>query len=541
MNNTYNILFIDGLNDYSSIKRINCINPFNYDFVIFANSFINKYSNINVEYIDNRDLKKWNKDKIYQFINKFCPNFIFISTNINNYKSVINLKLKEFTKSNIYIVTTDKNIELLFDISYKVFYYKKEEPLFYQFTKEEQFPFVSRENSIYIKLTDFIDNFYLSNKTATITTGYDGLHNFEISSFSNSKNFYTNINQIESDIYSFVRLNKKYIHINNLNIALSVAHIKELCDVFLKHRKEDLFWSIISLPKLIGKLDVREINLMKKSGLERVELLTDIFNGNNNDILDSISKLSSINISSISINVTIGSENDNPKDLSILKKIINKSFDIAPGIVEYNFQYDYPTYSTNNGEYINTLNSVSPTFEPFELKGSQKYYGLKKMMDELIKTNMLFVNKSISLMNASKRHFHLKLHEHGLTTHYTFFNLYKSSTSKLFAIKKSNKYVRFSWEINDEIGDYSPVIVSRYNIKNDIYYFSCDKMINTNENSMIILNEKTLEFVNITNNKLSLKQIFNSLYKKFKASKSEILDFYSLLEQNDLLYYTKIF
>jgi hypothetical protein len=133
------------------------------------------------------------------------------------------------------------------------------------------------------------------------------------------------------------------------------------------------------------------------------------------------------------------------------------------------------------------------------------------------------------------------LHEKGLTSKYVFYFLHNSSTSKLFALRETNRFIKFSWELSDDINNYTPIIATSYSTKKDKNYYLYDNILSNANSPLIELDDLKMELVNYSKKKYSLKTILEKMKQKYNIDNEKIQSFYNLLEEKDLLFYSKAF
>lgn len=528
------VLFIDGINDYSAIKKINRVNPINYEFLLFASSF--DQNKTFIKYIDNRDNRRY-EESIIEIISDLNPDYIFILSNGQNHKSILRMNLDRIS-NNIYILANQTNlVNLFYKYDLNIISYNREISLQSQILIKELEGYINDNCLINLDLID------ISNKSATITTGY-----FDIDYPDNI--IYRKIDFIKKDVEKILQTGKKYIHINNFNLVNDLKHIENVREIFLEFRSSYKFvWSLIGHPKQLNNLTISDYQSLNNSGLERIEISLfhnskslsniDVIVNSYNDIISVIKKNSQTSITSISLRIVIGSEEETIESKNNLKKFMKEVHSIAMGKVE--FEIDY--YSTTKSKTpIDSLCLINTQIEPFARKNSPLYYLILKHREEIEKYDLILISESIKKMSAQDRNSHLKLLEKGIITKYTYYFLFKSTTYDLFSLKKSNMHHKYSWEIKDDFFEYSPIIVGRYNISdNGLAFFRFDRSISTEQDIYLELNPNLLYLVNITKERMTLQEIIHLCDKNLSISKEEVMLFYCKLEEKDMLFYTKIF
>lgn len=547
------ILLIDGINDYSAIKKINNVNPINYEFLLLASYFKKEQ----IMYIDNRDIAKGDSHNAYDLIANWLPNYIFINVNLQNMQSVLNLKLHKFKSIKIFLFTRKNNIKDFFiKEDYYIVVYNNKSSIAKQFRSfleniknKELLKYFSHASSQICIDTNLIS---ASNKTATITTGYGCYYNCKFCNLANSTPNFRDIQLIEKEISDYLKLGKRYIHVNNHNLVSNKSFLMKLSNIFNKNnRKEKLIWSTTATSKDLNNLTIDDLKLLKKSGLERIDIwaihadenISDNYGlpSTSSEVIEVIGKINDAKIASISIKIIIGPENESQTSIRKMKTLIQEAYKITLGKVEFEIEYFVPILKDNITKYFKIIKTSMLKCEPFLPKDSKDFYKQKKLKEELEKYSLDFIHKSIPEMSLQERQNHLLLLEYGLTTKYAYYYLSKSTSSKIFTLKNTNRYIKSSWEVSNELKDYSPIIVSNYNETDEHKFFSYDKLLSGSEKPIIVLNEITTELVKITRNRYSLQKIINMITQKYKIEETEIVAFYDMLEQKDLLFYSKVF
>lgn len=553
---SYKVVFIDGISDYSVVtKQIRY--KIVYQPFLYLSHYLGKI-NFDCKYIDFRS-RYFDFDEFIETIKHY--ELIFININIDNISSYVKICLKDYTKSYI-IAFSDfsipnnfvNNFDFIININ-KEFEY----PDYVIETKKIiQKIFNTKISNFSLQDYEFQPDWKIISELETysieIITAWGCGRSCNFCLLSNSDVITRRLNSIKSEIDYLLKQGISLFHIKNHNFLANKNHVIEVTRIISEMQQErNFFWSFFIIPEYANNIN----NIFKTTNIARVEIGVETFlkdiaeNLNISTDFQQIEKLINIllllSVPSISINLIIGSNAESNATLEQTLKYANDIFNIGYGFIEFSFSYYYPI------KYLKDKNNYEETRKGILKRNclvKSDYLTIKELA--VIKMNFVRIitiwqKKSIKSLTQKQRLFHFLLNDNGISTQYFLYFLSKSSTAKIYDLKKTNPFIKSSWEIQQEILSYYPVIAGVLSKnENGEFIFVTDSLFADENQMQIILNDKELFLVELASQRLRLELIVNRYMLKYNnlensVLNNEVIHFYKKLENYDLLFFTKIF
>lgn len=525
-----NILLIEGLADYSIISESKFYEQNNY-LLLFGNFLKNKL-NQNLKLIDFR-IGNISFSDLSSQIKEFQPLIIIIAIYNYNIRNAINLSSK-LKSPNIFLFTDDLYLHDYYsknNVEYNFILFDKRETIEKNLRKivNDIFPSSKILKFDYDPYYWNVTNLYTKNATDIVVgTGCEEKCSFCY--FNSSKTVFNSPAIVIEEIKYLLKHNVHYFRIRNHNILSNINFVKELCRKLIEQFSSyDFAWSCCIMPQYIENFLVL-LPLLKKAKLENVELelyhvneaILNSYNINFklNQVEHLIYELNHWHITSISINYLMHSKLENNATLNELIEYSKKLIIIAPGMIEYNLKSNETII-----ENIQLKNNI---------KKKNKIDELKRIFFQQCLTEQTRTYENIS---SSQKIRHIKLAEKGCLSSYYLYYISKSAIFSIYKLRILNPTLRYSWEIEDNILEYTPLIFMKY------VYIGSYKMLKMKKQTFL-LTEYFFNLYCMAKEYKSIRSMIDYMCLKYPSysmdeNKRKILNFFLKLENWDISLFMK--
>jgi L-rhamnose mutarotase len=152
-----------------------------------------------------------------------------------------------------------------------------------------------------------------------------------------------------------------------------------------------------------------------------------------------------------------------------------------------------------------------------------------------------FVN-SLKRTNIRQRTLHIKLAEKGICTLYYLYFISKSAVFNVYKLRAANPTLKYSWEIEDNILNYTPLIFSKYAYLNSSRVIFVNKQYT--DKQYILLDDYRFNMYHLAKEYKSIYDIIKVIKERFtqyseEHIKSHVFNFFLELEQADMTLFLK--
>jgi hypothetical protein len=549
------VILIDGIGDFSIAKELKSNIP-NNSFLILGH--ILKELKFTIEYIDGRS-DDFTKEDLVVNLNRNKNVKIILNIQWNNYREIIRyFENSSISANEIYYYYDNPVIKsLLLDENVE-----KRKMIFFDETKpyQENYEFFLQnyfgyDGNFIFKYSpqywDILKQEILYSYEITVGTGCNkkGLY----FPYNNSSCTYFEIENVIEEIRYLLNIGVKHIHIKNLNLGNNQEYIRNLTHAIKNNFNKDNFtMSCVLCPQdIINNPQILD-NLKETQKIIRIEFQVNSIDKNiqkhyknkftENELFKILQKTFELDFTSIAVNYVIGTVYETSKKLNNLKKFSKKLIELLPGKIEFSLDYYYER----------ELNMVDHRQKSLIYRGFLLKYNDKISVEILNNFKSAFysemtdeLKKSLKKMNVIQRTNHTILANNGLLTQYYYWFLSKSTAESVRVLKIQNRNWKNSWEISDDIFDYTPAILMKlYYIDNKRILFF-DSLITESNNQHIELSDFEFFLYQQSRGFKKLNEIYRTVIDSFKDSsndvlKRNILDFFLKLEKLDLVLFTKL-
>lgn len=572
MNNS--ILFLDGVGDYSIIQETNRFNTADFNILILAN--ILKKVGFEIKYVDART-DTFTRNKLYAIIKSFKPSKIVISANLDNIEHIRRLLIKQILVCN-QVILLSRNYDLgwidnINDIKINDIINIDEKYSLQQFIDPNILEHFFQNGSIKYEISRYnltkksvVPDWNLINNITDyipeLNIGSGCNRKCSFCSIADSRVEFRDIDSVMIEIEYLLDNGVQYFHIANHSFSTDLSYMKQFCHrIIHKFKNRDFVWSCYGIPenlltdteifKLLKEAKLSRIELSIESGSESILKRYNIYS-NRSTIIDVVNNAVKNNITSIVGHLIIGGPFESKRTISETLSLVKKLIKTAPGFIEFKTSFWYPDYNSlicqNIGNYGIKLNKQfhKRGVRKIHCMGGTKYLSSIELIEfkqKLMKKITLLMKTSIYRLSPKNRAEHINLYEKGLTTQYYFNFLSKSTTSLLYYLRYRNRFLKFSWEIDDEIDNWAPLVttkITKYKGKNILVY---DNLLSKENKSPILeITRSESLMVNLADGTRALKEIVScfSQVTNNRMKRNNILKFYKKLEVFDLALFTKV-
>lgn len=547
-------LFIEGIGDYSFLddQKIQYTNNF---FLMLAN-ILQKHST-KLDFLNGRNFNYSTlllKEKFRE--NKYDS--IFIALELFNYQIVFNLlkKLKLKPETLKFFICDKILIQYILEKGFS-----RSSILFYDERESFGANYLRILNELTFNEKDIIFSY---NYKYWETIEISDIHNFGIvigsgckrkckfCKISNSDIKYTSPKLIVKEIEYLLNKGVKFFHIRNHNILYDKEFVRMLCALIISKLKDyDFKWSCFAIPEELIK-NSQIISLLKEAKVARVELGLEHVNSeilkyyniclDKNKFKDIIKKLCDNGISSVVIKYLIGSKLETKDTLDEILDFSKEIIRISPGIIEFKLHY----YQVENNSKILSHNWASINRTYYKKSNNIKNDRILKHFNTVFRR--IVYNEMTTQMRETEiksRLDHICLADKGCYTQYFLLFYSKSSTYNLYKTKNINIYLKYSWEIADNILNYTPIIFTKLGYVGTRKVIYINKLFNKEGQSVISMNKLRLRLFDYCKHYYSIKQILELEQQEcdaehFEINRVEIFKFFLYLEKCDVLLFTKL-
>lgn len=556
------ILVIDGLNDYriatqdSRFKRIN-------NRLLALLSILEEFE-FTISFFDARD-SSFTINSIIKYINENKIDNIIISGNFNNY-SIISLILdslpEEIKKYVFFINLSQNNFDSVYGSNVTILNYDDRNS--FQANISELIKKMNLKTEIdYIEEPDcykFLGNLDSYTVNINLSSGCSRKCNF--CTIAGSTDKYKDIPQIVKEIEFLFKRGVKGFHIESHNFTSNIEYVREFCLQLKNHFKNvDYKWSCFVLPEKLAMFDDELLQLMIETNLVKVELSVESgstqirnsfeINISNDRIKNVVSRLYNAGILSIQVNLILGSYNEDDITIRENSDFINELFSIAPGIIDVclNCYFDNRRkwIPNTNCEGLNSMNGLRKLDFLYPTKAFEKNE-LIYQKNKLITQIKNLQKQTLHLLSPKKRFEILNLRNYMIVSQISMNFLQNLSMNTVLSKKINNKFIFYSWEIQDDLLEYTPHLLAAMIDVNDnekIIPFN-PLLVPPNEVPYLTINQEQFYIIEKSQEfNYSLKEIIKLVSEKMEINFNEAndftLQFMRKLENLELITYVKIF
>ncbi|NVO11275.1 MAG: radical SAM protein [Bacteroidales bacterium] len=546
-------LVIDSIADFSIINK--CRSNIIDNYLLMLTKFL-KNLNLNIKYINATTNLNFNTGFLKLLLERDKPQNIIISCNYNNIINIQHLIRNINYGINIYLFSRNAKEIKVFEgdnSNYKVIEFVENMSI------DENLRKIINELNVSenVNLQKYSPDYWeilkpLKNYSIGLNIGTGCQRMCSYCNIKCSKIDLIDIELLKEEVKYVLNQGSQFFHILNHSLIYNIDYVKQLCNFIDNQFNSSMFsWSCFIVPeKVIKNLEIFKI--LKSSKLERIEIGVEHVNkqilkhynisSSKQDIKKIVKYANEINFTSIAINYVIGSEFESIETLNELVLFSKELIEIAPGKVEFNLYYYFDendcekniTYSNANG-----YKKLYPLFTKSKIDHNY-LLGFKGTFFTTLQGEMKKSLKNIDL-NKRRQHFSLACNE--FQTQYYIYFLSKSSGVSVRGATMKNPHLKYSWEINDDIFDYTPIVYTKLVYNNNKPIFIIDRLFY--DKSFLELNEFEFTIYYESRGLNSLNEISESLIKKFpkknpKEIKREMLVFFKKLEFYDILMFNKL-
>ena len=558
------ILLIDGVGDFSIITE-------NYklripDTKLLYIGGLCRDLGIIAKYIDFRD-KELSKEMLFNYIESEKYNTVFININQDNkvYFDVLGLDKIDFidvfqlVDDNFFIPSGTNNNYFLFSEKMNVEQNIQNLITRLNIGKNILRSFFSLECD-YKLLGNNINKYIIP-----INVGTGCCLKCSFCSIADTRVFNKSIKTIEKELDYLFSKGCKYFFIQNHSFCTDLAFVEKVCRLLIsKYSDMNYVWSFWGNIEMLKNYGEFLCELLIKSKLTRIELgvesvcenISQDFGllHNVEDVENVIRKFYDLNLKSYQINLIIGSQFEDSLSIDRTINFIKDMYNLFPGIIDFQINYFYFDNNNRIEEDINNIENVDYSLgyrkkDCFYSSNTLSAEQIRELKCKIIERMLKYMKSSISKMSIRDRYSQLYLKEYGIYSQVYIVYLLNESTSIIYSRKKKNSLYLNSWEIYDDIKQYSPILLSPIiDINNSIN--SC-KMIafspllaSSNDKPVIILTKQQEQICSmLKSGDYNISDILTTLNigKQEATINKEFFDFLHKLEIHDLILYVKDF
>jgi tRNA A37 methylthiotransferase MiaB len=462
-------LFVDGWADYSIIFDNYRENPTNSVFLLYISAL--KKINKDTFYINASD-KGFSIEQLLKIIeDKQIEVIVFYST-IDNVLPLLRLDLKKH-KGTIKVIFLSINEDLS--------YFLKGKPIL-NIMNDENKSLTENLKVFFNKCNlnfddnnhcDLVTDFSLQNdiqeKTITINIGNGCKGECKFCNISNSEISYRNIDIIIGEIRTILSCGIKYFHIANHNFCCDRDFVEKICSKLIELGNEyDFAWSCFVMPSfIINNLDL--ISLMTEAKMKRIEigcesgsdeLLAKIgINHSQADVETIISSIIAAKIPNIAFHFLIGNPLETGKNQLETKDFIMRLLYLTNSLCDIHLHCYFPETPRENETFDGLLKKKKDFVQETHYLNISELSAYRRNLQKEINVKNNELRTTIPLRVLYEQ-FELE-QKYNIRTQTLMEFITKTYRYELFSIKKSTMGAYYSWEIEENIDEYTPVLVSK--------------------------------------------------------------------------------
>lgn len=392
------------------------------------------------------------------------------------------------------------------------------------------------DNNQYNLNTDFSLIRNIQEKTITINTGTGCKGKCKYCNINDSKILYRSLDIIIEDIRTVLSLGIKYFHIINHNFACERDFVEKFCSKLIEIGTEyDFAWSCFIMPNfIINNLDL--IELMTEAKLKRIEIGCESGNEKllaKNGIYHSLMDVESIinsamvaKIPNIVLHFMIGMPSETKKSLLETKEFIMRLLYLTTALCDIHLHCYFPEKLPINNKYEDICQKKREFIQGSKALSTLELSMYKKDMLKEINATKNELRKNIPVKTLYEQ-FELE-HNYNIKTQTQKEFIRRTQRYMVFTIKNESFNTYYSWEIEENLDDYTPVFFTQKQ------YLPEEKLKSDLSNLNIVL-------INYILSGFSLGEIVSLLNQESsgKVNKQTIISILNVWEMNLELNYRK--
>lgn len=470
-----NFLLIDGWGDYSVRSDDNRPSKTSPLFLYLANILIT--NNHNIRFIDARDFH-FTYESLNEHLKYNGYDYIIFNTNVDNVDTVLRSQSRipnQATK--LYTYSINENFSD---------YIKNSK--FKNLIFDERLNFKENAHNIYSSLfenaevkfeSSFVLNYHLYQdlkyKSVLLNIGTGCLRKCNYCGIGNSTVQYRDISNIMEEIKQLLDKGIQYFHISNHNFCQSKSFMEAFCKELIKRfHNRDFTWSCYILPEYFIEY-IQLIPLMKEAKISKIEIscesgsceiLRQLNISDNTEQIKMITQTIMDNeIPLISYHFIMGSIFETVASLIETRKCIIELLEKTNYLCDIQINAFYPEYQDNPSIYQEIILKRTDFVVPSKSLSIEE---LKYSLSTLKKEIQVLRKANVPQIHLKRQHDFIRAKDYGINSQVYIENLAYTPASFMYRKKMQTKYFYYSWEIKDNIEEYSPFILSSDYIKPEV-------------------------------------------------------------------------
>jgi Fe-S oxidoreductase len=557
------ILLIDGIGDFSIITE-------NYkvripDTKLLYIGGLCRDLGIKAKYIDFRD-KESSREMLFNYIESEKYNTVFININQDNkvYFDILGLNKIDFidvfqlVDDNFFIPSGTNNNYFLF--SEKIDIEQNIKNLLARLNIGKNIL-----RSIFSLECDYkLLGANIKKYIIPINVGAGCRMRCSFCSIADTHVFYKSIKTIEKELDYLFSKGCNYFFIQNHSFCMDLAFVAKVCRLLIsKYSNMNYVWSFWGNIEILKSYDKSLCELLIKSKLTRIELgvesvcekISQDFGllHNVEDVESVIRKFYNLNLKSYQINLIIGSQFEDSFSIDRTINFIKDIYNLFPGIIDFQINYFYFDNNNRTCEGVTDIEKIDYSLgyrkkDCFHSSNTLSIEQIRESKCKIIEHMLKYMKSSISRMSIRDRYSQLYLKEYGIYSQIYIVYLLNESTSMIYTRKKKNSLYLNSWEIYDDIKQYSPILLSPVIDINTVNSYKIiafsPLLVSSNDKPAIILTKQQEQICSMLKAGFyNISEILTTLNMENEETtiEKELFDFLHKLEIHDLLLYVKKF